>query len=151
MNAIDELGYTARALFLMNERHNQLGQMVEDGLMPLADFRAWKAQTYESAFSVMAVRKLKAKKLVRSEPHTKDGDKSDYDGKKLSIPDGIKSANKRETYAYMLKLQDEHKTNTISTKENPIDTELDKSYKECQQDTTFDAEIRGSDGFKVIS
>ena len=143
---INELGYTTRALFLFNQKHNELGQRVEDGDMLLVDFREWQSETYEPVRKAMVARNLAAKVAVRAGPYPKDGKASDFDGVKITKPNNIKIANIRETYAYALKLESDHKQIELDV----VSLERSSSFYACEKDKTFDVEIGASDEFKKL-
>ena len=149
-NAIDELGYTTRALFLMNEKHNQIGALVGFGQIPLKVLREWVSNVYEPVRKAMVARNLEAKRLAREGVFTGGGKESDYDGEELTMPDKLKTASRGEQYAYILKLADINKVNTFLDGTRAIKYEEDKAFKACENDSTFDQEIMGSDAYKTL-
>jgi hypothetical protein len=150
MTAIEELGYTTRALFLFNEKHNQLGTLADFGLMPLEVFQDWESRIYQPVRKAMVARNLKAKTLVIEGDFPRDGKATDYDGKKLTLSDDMKSASKQELYAHTLKLTDIDRLSVVSMEPGAIQNEEDKAYVACTEDQTFDVEIMNSDEYKKL-
>jgi len=146
MNDTDELGYTTRALFRYNQKHNELGQKVEDGDMDIADFNSWRDGTYEPERKAMVARNLAVKARVMAAGYPDGGQVSDFSGGVLTKPEGIKTASKKEAYAYALKLKEDHKP----TEMDAVATEVSDTFIACELDTAFDTEIEASDEFKKL-
>lgn len=154
MDSIDELGYTTRAMFLMTEKLNVLGQEVEDrkdfedGPQLLADYRHKKATVFDVEFATMSERHRNAKKdapLLGIQCS-----KSDYDGEKVTMPSVIETANKRTQYVYLLKLHSMHKADEVGFESSPLSTAAGQAYLDAEKETDFDTAIRNSDEYKKL-
>lgn len=153
MSIVSNLGRAKRQMFLFNERHNQLGQLVEDGKTPIKFFREWKDNVYEPAFKKAVTEYINARDASRNRvdldvPWTVL--KTDLRGKIIVYPATINLGYKAEVLSYLLRLKKLQGKQTGTIELSLFDIYIGKAHVACALKSTFDAEIRNSDEYKKL-
>ena len=153
MNPVDELGYTTRALIVMDERHNEkrfemLGHEMPVDPVKLKRFKAWQKNIYAKEYGKIAQRNLALQRIVERDASIVC-EKSDYDGETIPRLASMETQSNGARYAYLLKLSTKH-TDSATAEPRPIDLEVSKALTACENDSIHDELVRGGDAYKKL-